>query len=144
MAHTVVGAGVGAGIGSVDGNGVGRVVGSGDGSDVGRDVGAAVGENVATTKPRTDTSDMPRRRRLSAPAALATIELSKVPSEIADESRSFTCASTLASASSISTARRIESSVAIETSGVAPSEPALSQRCSSNDACGSVPLSAEL
>ena len=135
---SVVGAGVGAGIGSGDGKAVGRGTGSGDGSGVGGVVGTAVGENVATLAARTEMSAMPRRRR---PVAPATIELSKEPSEIAAETSSFTCASGLACASS-STERGSVSSVAMDTSGVEPFVPALSQRCSSNDAPGSVSSSA--
>ena len=108
------------------------------GIGVGCAVGAAVGDNVATTAARTDTSAMPRRRRPPA-----TIALSKLPSETAAETSPSTCASGLAW-SSLSTDRGTVSSVEIETSGVPPSEPALSQACSSNDVPGSVSSSAEL
>ena len=110
------------------------------GIGVGCAVGAAVGDNVATTAARTDTSAMPRRRR---PPAAATIALSKLPSETAAETSPSTCVSGLAW-SSLSADRGTVSSVEIETSGVPPSEPALSQACSSNDVPGSVSSSAEL
>ena len=129
-----VGEAVGAAVGAGSGSDVGENVGTADGADVGLGDGARVGEKVATLTPRTEMSSMPSRRR----RARATIARSNEPSETAAETRASTLACALLSLSE----RGTVSSVVIETSGAAPSVPALTQLCSSNDASGSVSLSA--